>query len=106
MISTSGEALISSGFMMKFVQEHYGLNEPEFKGYGPENSKKESNVVCENSSNETKKNFDAPIIEEWVSDDEDEVETTVVVKKKTVIPTAAKIEIYQMFFIIQFRVSS
>ncbi|GJW00371.1 hypothetical protein Tco_1555622 [Tanacetum coccineum] len=27
MISTSGEALISSGFMMKFVQEHYkGLN--------------------------------------------------------------------------------
>ncbi|GKF51843.1 hypothetical protein Tco_0148310, partial [Tanacetum coccineum] len=68
------------------------LKEPEFKGYGPENSKKESNVVCENSSNETKKNSDAPLIEEWVSDDEDEVETTVVVKKKTVIPTAAKIE--------------
>ncbi|GJX50573.1 retrovirus-related pol polyprotein from transposon TNT 1-94 [Tanacetum coccineum] len=68
------------------------FKEPEFKGYGPENSKKESNVVCENSSNETKKNSDAPLIEEWVSDDEDEVETTVVVKKKTVIPTAAKIE--------------
>ncbi|GJS19695.1 hypothetical protein Tco_0448327 [Tanacetum coccineum] len=31
------------------------FKEPEFKGYGPENSKKESNVVCENSSNETKK---------------------------------------------------
>ncbi|GKF87472.1 hypothetical protein Tco_0258349, partial [Tanacetum coccineum] len=30
--------------------------------------------------------------EDLVSDDEDEVETTVVVKKKTVIPTAAKIE--------------
>ncbi|GJY16461.1 hypothetical protein Tco_0386883 [Tanacetum coccineum] len=68
------------------------FKEPEFKGYGLENSKKESNVVCENSSNETKKNSDAPIIEEWVSDDEDEVETTVVVKKKTIIPTAAKIE--------------
>ncbi|GKE46980.1 hypothetical protein Tco_1478238, partial [Tanacetum coccineum] len=39
-----------------------------------------------------RKNNDAPIIKEWVSDDEDEVETTVVVKKKTVIPTAAKIE--------------
>ncbi|GJS19763.1 hypothetical protein Tco_0448395 [Tanacetum coccineum] len=38
------------------------------------------------------KNSDAPIIEEWVSNDEDEVETTVVVKKKTIIPTAAKIE--------------
>ncbi|GJR32944.1 hypothetical protein Tco_1109176 [Tanacetum coccineum] len=68
------------------------FKEPEFKGYGPENSKKESNVVCENSSNETKKNYDAPIIEEWVSDNEDEVESPVVVKKKTVIPTAAKIE--------------
>ncbi|GJR17701.1 hypothetical protein Tco_0966228 [Tanacetum coccineum] len=54
------------------------FKEPEFKGYGPENSKKESNVVCENSSNETKKNSDAPIIEEWVSDNEDEVESPVV----------------------------
>ncbi|GJX07088.1 hypothetical protein Tco_0195020 [Tanacetum coccineum] len=40
--------------------------------------KKESNVVCENSSNETKKNSDAPLIEEWVSDNEDEVESPVV----------------------------
>ncbi|GJT46994.1 ribonuclease H-like domain-containing protein [Tanacetum coccineum] len=42
------------------------FKEPEFKGYGPENSKKESNVY--------------------------EVESPVVVKKKTVFPTAAKIE--------------
>ncbi|GJY51385.1 hypothetical protein Tco_0442232 [Tanacetum coccineum] len=48
--------------------------------------------VCENSSNETKKNSDAPLIEEWVSDNEDEVESPVVVKKKTVFPTVAKIE--------------
>ncbi|GKG30563.1 hypothetical protein Tco_0423051, partial [Tanacetum coccineum] len=47
------------------------FKEPEFKGYGPENSKKESNVV---------------------SDNKDEVESPVVVKKKTVIPTTAKIE--------------
>ncbi|GJZ55469.1 putative ribonuclease H-like domain-containing protein [Tanacetum coccineum] len=39
-----------------------------------------------------RKNNDAPIIEDWVSDDEDEVESPVVVKKKTVIPTSAKIE--------------
>ncbi|GJU67190.1 hypothetical protein Tco_1253449 [Tanacetum coccineum] len=48
--------------------------------------------VWENSSNETKKNSDAPLIEEWVSDNEDEVESPVVVKKKTVFPNAAKIE--------------
>ncbi|GJW32988.1 putative ribonuclease H-like domain-containing protein [Tanacetum coccineum] len=68
------------------------FKEPEFKGYGPENSKKESNVVCENSSNETRKNSNAPLIEEWVSDNEDEVESPVVVKKKTIFPTTAKIE--------------
>ncbi|GJY94836.1 hypothetical protein Tco_0511197 [Tanacetum coccineum] len=34
----------------------------------------------------------APIIKEWVFDNEDEVESPVVVKKKTIIPTAAKIE--------------
>ncbi|GKE86532.1 hypothetical protein Tco_1560274, partial [Tanacetum coccineum] len=39
-----------------------------------------------------KKNNDAAIIEDWVSDDEDEVESPVVVKKNTIIPTAAKIE--------------
>ncbi|GKC84392.1 hypothetical protein Tco_1140109, partial [Tanacetum coccineum] len=61
--------------------------------------KEESREEC-NKSRKTKKmkpkkareNTDAPIIDEWVSDDEDEVETTIVVKKKTVIPTAAKIE--------------
>ncbi|GJX97039.1 putative ribonuclease H-like domain-containing protein [Tanacetum coccineum] len=68
------------------------FKEPEFKGYGPKNSKKESNVVCENSSNETKKNSDAPLIEEWVSDNEDEIESPIMVKKKIVFPTAAKIE--------------
>ncbi|GJS04656.1 hypothetical protein Tco_0321164 [Tanacetum coccineum] len=53
-----------------------GFKEPEFKGFGPENSKQESNVVCEN-----KKNSDAPLIEEWVSNNKDEVESPVVVQK-------------------------
>ncbi|GKA93822.1 hypothetical protein Tco_0815808 [Tanacetum coccineum] len=61
------------------------FKEPEFKGYGPENSKKESNVVCENQS-------DAPIIEDWVSDDEEQDESKTKPEKKTVITTAAKIE--------------
>ncbi|GJR03002.1 ribonuclease H-like domain-containing protein, partial [Tanacetum coccineum] len=108
------------------------FKEPEFKGYGPENSKQESNVVCENESDNSKensnkslvkeqvsqdkssfvegygpntsksvsevepkkvrKNDGAPIIEDWVSDDEEQDESKPKSEKKTVIPTAAKIE--------------
>ncbi|GJT91994.1 hypothetical protein Tco_1080839 [Tanacetum coccineum] len=62
----------------------------EFKGYGPENSKQESNVVCEKSSKEIKKTLGAPIIEDWVSDEEEQDESKP--KKKIIIPTTAKIE--------------
>ncbi|GJT01172.1 putative ribonuclease H-like domain-containing protein [Tanacetum coccineum] len=49
-------------------------NVPEFEGYGVKVNKS----VYENSSNETKKTHDAPIIEEWVSDsDEDESEVMI-----------------------------
>ncbi|GJR97237.1 putative ribonuclease H-like domain-containing protein [Tanacetum coccineum] len=51
-----------------------------------------ANHVSEVEPKKVRKNNDAPIIEDWVSDDEDEVESLIVVKKKTVIPTAAKIE--------------
>ncbi|GKA60636.1 hypothetical protein Tco_0760043 [Tanacetum coccineum] len=108
------------------------FKEPEFKRYGPENSKKKSNVVCENESENSKKNSDkslvkeqesqvkssfvegcgtntsknvskeepkkvrknndSPIIEDWVSDDEEQNESMTKPVKKTVIPTAAKIE--------------
>ncbi|GJS98715.1 hypothetical protein Tco_0819885 [Tanacetum coccineum] len=106
--------------------------EPEFKGYGLENNKKESNIVCENESDKSKensakslvkeqvsqvkssfvkgcesntsksvnevepkkvrKNDGAPIIEDWVSDDEEEDEPKPKSEKKIVIPTAAKKE--------------
>ncbi|GJZ61792.1 putative ribonuclease H-like domain-containing protein [Tanacetum coccineum] len=109
------------------------FKEPEFKGYGPENSKQESNVVCENESDNSKENSDkslvkeqvshdkssfvegygpntsksvsevepkkvrkndgAPIIEDWVSDDEEQDESKPKSEKKIVIPTAAKIEL-------------
>ncbi|GJZ14493.1 hypothetical protein Tco_0550170 [Tanacetum coccineum] len=65
------------------------FQQPEFKGYGLRANKS----VCENSSNETKKNSDAPLIEEWVSDNEDEVESPVAVEKKTVVPTIPKVDV-------------
>ncbi|GJW59908.1 putative ribonuclease H-like domain-containing protein [Tanacetum coccineum] len=56
---------------------NFGLKEfqqPEFEGYGVKVNKS----VCESSSNEIKKNPDALIIKEWVSDsDEDESEVMV-----------------------------
>ncbi|GJS03450.1 ribonuclease H-like domain-containing protein [Tanacetum coccineum] len=51
--------------------------------------------VCYRWEEETKKarkNNDAPIIEDWVSDDEDEVEPIPKVEKKTIIPIAFKKE--------------
>ncbi|GJU31185.1 putative ribonuclease H-like domain-containing protein [Tanacetum coccineum] len=52
------------------------FKEPEFKGYGPENSKKESNGICENSSNETKNFSDAPLLKKRFNNEE-EVESHV-----------------------------
>ncbi|GJX24974.1 putative ribonuclease H-like domain-containing protein [Tanacetum coccineum] len=47
----------------------FGFKEPEFKGYGPENSKQESNVVCDKESDNSKENFDESLVEEQVSQD-------------------------------------
>ncbi|GJW84371.1 hypothetical protein Tco_0157516 [Tanacetum coccineum] len=50
------------------------FKQPEFEGYGVKVNKS----ACENSSTEIKKTLDAPIIEDWVSDsDEDEFEEIV-----------------------------
>ncbi|GJT18591.1 hypothetical protein Tco_0877297 [Tanacetum coccineum] len=65
------------------------FQQPEFEGYGLRANKS----VCENSSNETKKNSDAPLIELWVFDNEDKVESPVVVEKKTVVPTIPKVDV-------------
>ncbi|GKC23724.1 ribonuclease H-like domain-containing protein [Tanacetum coccineum] len=76
----------------KLDLSYSGLEEfqqPEFEGYGLRANKS----VCENSSNETKKNSDAPLIEEWVFDNEDEVESPVVVEKKIVVPTIPKVNV-------------
>ncbi|GKA08860.1 ribonuclease H-like domain-containing protein [Tanacetum coccineum] len=92
------------------------FKEPEVNEYGPRDSSlkpitgcdKESDISKENTDDSLKqqqktysktssvksplKNNDASTIKEWVSGDKDVVETTVMVKKKTIIPTAAKIE--------------
>ncbi|GJU81316.1 hypothetical protein Tco_1283681 [Tanacetum coccineum] len=51
-----------------------------------------ANHVSEVEPKKVRKNNDAPIIEDWVSNDEDEDESPIVVKKKIAIPTAAKIQ--------------
>ncbi|GJS14898.1 putative ribonuclease H-like domain-containing protein [Tanacetum coccineum] len=54
--------------------------------------KTESSLVKEEAPKKARENNDAPIIEDWVSDDEDDVEPIPKVEKKTVIPTATKKE--------------
>ncbi|GJX68720.1 putative ribonuclease H-like domain-containing protein [Tanacetum coccineum] len=53
----------------KLDMSYSGLDEfkeLEFKGYGPENSKQESNVVCDKESDNSKENFDESLVEEQV----------------------------------------
>ncbi|GKE29823.1 hypothetical protein Tco_1445207, partial [Tanacetum coccineum] len=87
------------------------FKEPEVNEYGPRDSSLKPTSVCDKESDNSKentddslelklallslhlrKNNDAPIIEDWVSDDEDEDVSPVVVKEKTIIPTDAKIQ--------------
>ncbi|GKE59873.1 ribonuclease H-like domain-containing protein, partial [Tanacetum coccineum] len=63
---------------------HSGIEkfkEPEFVGYGVKVDKS----VCEKSSKEIKKTPGAPIIKDWVSDDEEQDESKP--EKKNVVPT-------------------
>ncbi|GJY98084.1 hypothetical protein Tco_0514994 [Tanacetum coccineum] len=71
---------------------HSGIEkfkEPEFEGYGVKVDK----CVSETSPKEIKKTPDAPIIEEWVSDDEEQDKSKPKSEKKTVIPTVKKKEL-------------
>ncbi|GJS43075.1 ribonuclease H-like domain-containing protein [Tanacetum coccineum] len=55
-----------------------------------------ANHVREEEPKKARENNDAPIIEDWVSDDEDDVEPIPKVEKKTVIPTATKKEFVKL----------
>ncbi|GJU58642.1 retrovirus-related pol polyprotein from transposon TNT 1-94 [Tanacetum coccineum] len=69
------------------------FKEPEFKGYGPENSKQESNVVCDKESDNSKEKYDESLVEEQVSQDKRSfVESSPNVDKETVFPVNKKIK--------------
>ncbi|GJU72230.1 putative ribonuclease H-like domain-containing protein [Tanacetum coccineum] len=60
------------------------FKEPEFKGYGSEDSKKESNVVCDKKSDDSKENSDNSLVKEQVSKDTSSfVESSLNVDKET-----------------------
>ncbi|GJY77041.1 putative ribonuclease H-like domain-containing protein [Tanacetum coccineum] len=73
-----------------------GLDEfkdPEFKGYGSEDSKKESNVVCDKKSDDSKENSNNSLIKEQVSKDTSIfVESLLNVDKETVFSVDKKVE--------------
>ncbi|GJU17144.1 ribonuclease H-like domain-containing protein [Tanacetum coccineum] len=65
----------------------------EFKGYGPENSKQEYNVVCVKESENSKENSDESLVEEQVSQDKSGfVKFSPNVDKETVFPVNKKVE--------------
>ncbi|GKD93431.1 ribonuclease H-like domain-containing protein [Tanacetum coccineum] len=69
------------------------FKEPEFKGYDSQDSKKESNVVCDKKSDDSKKNSDNSLVKEQVSKDTSSfVESSLNVDKETVFPVDKKVE--------------
>ncbi|GJU01359.1 putative ribonuclease H-like domain-containing protein [Tanacetum coccineum] len=69
------------------------FKEPEFKGYDSENSKQESNIVCDKKSNDSKENSADSLVKEQVSKDTSSfVESTLNVDKETVFPVDKKVE--------------
>ncbi|GJS52177.1 putative ribonuclease H-like domain-containing protein [Tanacetum coccineum] len=68
------------------------FKEPEFKGYGPENSEQESNVVCDKKSDNSKENSEESLVEEQVSQDTSSfVESSPNVDKEIIFPVNKKI---------------
>ncbi|GJW24761.1 retrovirus-related pol polyprotein from transposon TNT 1-94 [Tanacetum coccineum] len=67
------------------------FKEPEFKRYGHEDRKKESNVVCDKKSDDYKENSDNSLVKEQVSKDTSSfVESSLNVDKETVFPVDKK----------------
>ncbi|GKC76504.1 putative ribonuclease H-like domain-containing protein, partial [Tanacetum coccineum] len=75
---------------------YYGLDEfkePEFKGYGPENSKQESNIIYDKKSDDSKENSDNSLVKEQVSKDTSSfVESSLNVDNETIFPVDKKVE--------------
>ncbi|GKF14385.1 hypothetical protein Tco_0055847, partial [Tanacetum coccineum] len=68
------------------------FKEPEFKGYGSENSEQESNVVGDKKSDDSKENSDNSLVKEQVSKETSSfVESSLNADKETVFPVDKKI---------------
>nr|GEY92058.1 hypothetical protein [Tanacetum cinerariifolium] len=80
----------------KINLSYSGLKEfkqPEFKSYGPKFCEIESNNASKSISNELKESPDAPLVKNRASNNKDcSVKSHVELEKKTIVPTAAKIE--------------
>ncbi|GJU76567.1 hypothetical protein Tco_1273637 [Tanacetum coccineum] len=72
----------------KLDLSYSGLDEfkdPEFKSYGSEDSKQESNIVCDKKSDASKENSDDSLVKEQVSEDTSSfVESSLNVDKETI----------------------
>ncbi|GJV24703.1 hypothetical protein Tco_1377398 [Tanacetum coccineum] len=68
------------------------FKEPEFKGYGSENSTEESNIVCEKKSDDSKKNSDDSLVKEQVSNDISSLVESSLNVKETIFPVDKKVE--------------
>ncbi|GJS19208.1 putative ribonuclease H-like domain-containing protein [Tanacetum coccineum] len=67
--------------------------EPKFKGYGPKDSKQESNIVCDNKSYDSKENYVNSFVNKQVSEETSSfAESPLNVDKETVFPADKKIE--------------
>nr|GEW09169.1 reverse transcriptase domain-containing protein [Tanacetum cinerariifolium] len=81
----------------KIDLSYSGLEEfkqPEFESYGPKFCEIESKNASKNIPNELKESPDAPLVKDRASNNKDcSVKSPVVVEKKSVVPTIAKVEI-------------
>ncbi|GKD42653.1 putative ribonuclease H-like domain-containing protein [Tanacetum coccineum] len=82
--------------LKKLSKKNSGLDEfkePEFKGYGTENSNQESNIVCDKKLDNSKKSSDDSLEKEQVSKDTRSfIESSLNVDKETVFPVDKKVE--------------
>ncbi|GKC14058.1 putative ribonuclease H-like domain-containing protein, partial [Tanacetum coccineum] len=69
------------------------FKEPEFKSYSFKNSKQESNIVCNQKSDDSKENLDDSLVKEQVSKDTSSfIESSLNIDKETFFPVDKKAE--------------
>ncbi|GJX26171.1 putative ribonuclease H-like domain-containing protein [Tanacetum coccineum] len=83
----------ASKSLNKLLESQITDKNPEFKSYSSEDSKQESNIVCDKKSNDSKENSDDSLVKEQVSEDTSSfVESSINVDKETIFLVDKKIE--------------